>query len=982
MASEVVVESEQYERALAYLRWLWADGDVREVRALHGSGRWTAAGVYATPEEAAAAAVEQCERGAAPGVYVTLNPVRLAPREMDRIGAGEGAKDADVTRRTHLLIDVDPTRPSGVSSSRGEREVAASVAREIRATLSAAGWPEPSVLSSGNGWHLVYKIDLPNDEVAHALVRRVLVEVARRWDTDSVKVDRSVHNAARITRIAGTRARKGAATEERPHREARVMGVGGGVVSREALEALAPEPVATPLPLEAPLRAASVAPAGTAHWTAGDAEDAIWSVSPEAYQDWIAVGAACRAVWGEAGWGTWHRWSQMASSYEGEASCARKWTQLPDGGSEDDGIRAICGMARAAGWARPSAPISQVRRQVQAAGVPAQGVGVGVGAVEVDGTPPDLPCAASGCSPSGHPAWSHTWGAGAGQVTGTLGEVCAVVTCKVSEATGEVREEARIVAHDIWPVAEYVDEEGKAGLYVEYVTRFGRVGGAAIPAGDLVEARGHREAVKRLAEAGARVSLMGGVGVQLGGLLGAALDQMGGARRGVLVSRCGWHGESYLAGQASCGEGDLLWDSTCEAIRRRDGLKGTAEQWRREVSALCTTHGLMAAVACSLAGAVIRKRGITPFIVHLAGPGSCGKSSAAWVAASVWGAPDVGGALYTWDSTPKAIEGLAYAMTDACLVLDELGRWSGREGELAGLVHTLGGSGGRARLELGGDLKRLKEYYCTTLSTGEVEVARKIGAGIQAGHLVRCLDVPISVGEVATDGAHADELKARSALLYGAAGRAWVEALVARGALELVGYQSEVHRDTLLATHKEAAGGEARRVVGSIALMAACLDAAREAGVVDAACFSEERVAAWAAWMTRRIVVRRAERRQSTPDERALDALLSYVAGDEARAPHIDGMGRQTGLARDAVGVREGGQLWIAERWLRNTGVVCAAGVTERAWLTWLTTLKAADGSALAGKSKRTIGEHVGARWTWLDLEAAEAYLGADQEEV
>jgi hypothetical protein len=56
--------------------------------------------------------------------------------------------------------------------------------------------------------------------------------------------------------------------------------------------------------------------------------------------------------------------------------------------------------------------------------------------------------------------------------------------------------------------------------------------------------------------------------------------------------------------------------------------------------------------------------------------------------------------------------------------------------------------------------------------------------------------------------------------------------------------------------------------------------------------------------------------------------------------------------------------------------------VTERAWLLWLTTLKAADGSPLAGKSKRTIGEHVGARWTWLDLEAAEAYLGADQEEV
>ena len=60
---------------------------------------------------------------------------------------------------------------------------------------------------SGNGVQLIYAIDLANDEEANRLVKAVLRGAARLFDTESVKVDLSVSNAARLAKIPGTRAR-------------------------------------------------------------------------------------------------------------------------------------------------------------------------------------------------------------------------------------------------------------------------------------------------------------------------------------------------------------------------------------------------------------------------------------------------------------------------------------------------------------------------------------------------------------------------------------------------------------------------------------------------------------------------------------------------------------------------------------------------------------------------------------------------------
>jgi hypothetical protein len=188
------------------------------------------------------------------GVYVTINPVNpalLARAEKNRVrraGSGDTTGDRDVQRRRTLLVDVDPIRPTGISSTDAEHEDAIALVQRIALDLGALGWPDPIVGDSGNGGHLLYGIDLPVDDAG--LVKRVLEQLSKRYTTPAIKVDEKVFNPARISKIYGTLTRKGADTPERPHRLARILSAPTTleVVTREQLEAFAP--IAAPLKRE------------------------------------------------------------------------------------------------------------------------------------------------------------------------------------------------------------------------------------------------------------------------------------------------------------------------------------------------------------------------------------------------------------------------------------------------------------------------------------------------------------------------------------------------------------------------------------------------------------------------------------------------------------------------------------------------------------------------------------------------------------
>ena len=109
----------------------------------------------------------------------------------------------------------------------------------IRSWLRELGWPDPLYADSGNGGHLLYRVNLPRDD--EGLLQRVLKAIAAKHDDSVVEVDLGVHNAARISKLYGTLACKGDNMPERPHRMARLIETPDRLdpVAQELLEAVA-----------------------------------------------------------------------------------------------------------------------------------------------------------------------------------------------------------------------------------------------------------------------------------------------------------------------------------------------------------------------------------------------------------------------------------------------------------------------------------------------------------------------------------------------------------------------------------------------------------------------------------------------------------------------------------------------------------------------------------------------------------------------
>ena len=169
------------------------------------------------------------------GVYHTINDTipALLGRAGNRLKAGVSrSSDRDVPMVQHLLVDIDPERPKGVSSTNPEHDFALAHSATIRQQLMEMGWPEPLHADSGNGAHLIFKVpDLPNAPENVDLLKAVLSALDQRFriqrDGIVLNVDTKVFNPARLSKLYGTRTRKGDASEERPHRWAQIIAVPG-----------------------------------------------------------------------------------------------------------------------------------------------------------------------------------------------------------------------------------------------------------------------------------------------------------------------------------------------------------------------------------------------------------------------------------------------------------------------------------------------------------------------------------------------------------------------------------------------------------------------------------------------------------------------------------------------------------------------------------------------------------------------------------
>jgi putative DNA primase/helicase len=372
--------------------------------------------------------------------------------------------------------------------------------------------------------------------------------------------------------------------------------------------------------------------------------------------------------------------------------------------------------------------------------------------------------------------------------------------------------------------------------------------------------------------------------------------------RALSVSVMGWTDQTCSAfvrgdGDVMGGEG-VVYQSEIAAAAAEMRVQGTLEGWRRDVSALCTGNTLLVlAVSAAFVGPLLEPVVASSIGLHLQGHSSCGKTTALRVAASVWGTPDT---VQSWRATSNGLEGVAAAFNSTLLILDELSEIAPHDAGQA--AYMLGNGQGKKRANRDGRAKPLQRWRLAFLSSGEISLSDKaaeIGQRAKAGQAVRLIDLTADdrahgafdvLHDKADGAALSDALKAATAASYGAAGPAFVAALIALGreaVAAIVRTLADAFTAHATAAHGlAAADGQVKRVLERFALLAAAGELATLHGLTGWAEGEAQRAAldAFGRWYAARGGSKSAEAMEAVARVRAY--LSTY---GQARFEPIDG---------------------------------------------------------------------------------------------
>lgn len=262
--------------------------------------------------------------------------------------------------------------------------------------------------------------------------------------------------------------------------------------------------------------------------------------------------------------------------------------------------------------------------------------------------------------------------------------------------------------------------------------------------------------------------------------------------RVIAATRVGWHqlegGRVFVMPRRTLGSVELSRRITFQSeYGTHDDYAhaGTLTSWREHIGSLCSDNPLLIlSVSTALAGPLLDMTHRKSAGIHLVGDSSNGKTTALEVAASVWGGPEF---IRTWRATGNGLEGVAAALSDTCLILDEIGEADGRE--IGATIYALGNGTGKARASRNGTARRPHRWRIAILSSGERTLAAHMseaGQRPKAGQAVRLLDIPAKRKYGAFDHLHhlndgrafADHLKSEVTHHHGHLGPTFIEHLV------------------------------------------------------------------------------------------------------------------------------------------------------------------------------------------------------------
>ena len=687
------------------LKAILEPGQVTEVRALGVSN-----GAYRKPHVVSGyftdleklvdetARIASCARG----VYFIPNPINpaLLARAVNRLRPAQDKEpltaDVDVTCRRWFLVDCDALRPSGIGASDAEHQNALTCAHSIAEWLASRGWPAPILADSGNGGHLLYRVELPsNDE---GLIQRCLGALAFFFDGESVVVDRSVFNPARIWKLYGTYARKGDNAAERPHRLSSVIRIPESpqVVSAELLHGLA-ELGPKEHEQEGSGRQTRHRPLGLHEWIARNLPDAHGPFEWKGGRRWIID--VCP-------WNANHR---NRSAYI---------VELPNGA-----IAAGCHHSSCAGnhWAslREFFDSKDPRHQRDSRPDPS-------------GPATDGPLVAGDLVPAAASALSEEW----------VPRGFRVKTDGVYAASdeGEFRICSRL---EVLALARGFEGENW-GRLIRVIDRDGVVHDWVMPmemmASDGTEIRA------RLLNMGLEIEPTARARQYLSRFIQLAHP----TTKVRSVDRLGWHDGVFVFPDQSFGDsvGERVIFQLGRDWPHKLKVSGTLEDWTSNIGRLCAGNSrLVFAVSCAFAGPLLPILQEPGGGFHLRGPSSCGKTTCLLAAGSVWGGGTGNGYIDSWKATGNGLEALAASHTHGLLCLDELGQADPKE--VSETTYALANGTGKSRMNRLIQARKSLEWLLIYLSSGEVSLAEQIklaGTRIHAGQEVRFCDIEADAG--------------------------------------------------------------------------------------------------------------------------------------------------------------------------------------------------------------------------------------------
>lgn len=217
-------------------------------------------------------------------------------------------------------------------------------------------------------------------------------------------------------------------------------------------------------------------------------------------------------------------------------------------------------------------------------------------------------------------------------------------------------------------------------------------------------------------------------------------------------------------------DGDANFRNIFESIKSA----GSRERWM-EVALAARRGNAMARVvlAASFASALVSPCGSLPFFVHLwGGESGTGKTVALMLAASVWGSPEMGRYIQTFNSTLVGREKLAAFLNHLPLMVDELQLARDSRGRLMFDVYALAEGVGRTRGTKTGGIDRTPTWANCILTTGETPITN---AGSGAGAVNRVIEIECKSGEKIIEDGHtvSNALKKN----HGFAGKEFVQKL-------------------------------------------------------------------------------------------------------------------------------------------------------------------------------------------------------------